>query len=123
MKSIAFRAPRLSGGCNAACQSTSASHCKCWGRGLGVRNEKKPTFQNGVDPAGSDFCRCAYKLCSERPGHDHRNGDRSVRRCCSRCESDRGQYRSEEHTSELQSRLHLVCRLLLEKKKLISVWP
>src|SRR2546422_5944331 len=27
--------------------------------------------------------------------------------------------RSEEHTSELQSRLHLVCRLLLEKKKLI----
>src|SRR5687768_18353987 len=27
------------------------------------------------------------------------------------------QERSEEHTSELQSRLHLVCRLLLEKKK------
>src|SRR5687768_18252653 len=31
-----------------------------------------------------------------------------ARICCSR---------SEEHTSELQSRLHLVCRLLLEKKK------
>src|SRR5687768_18273227 len=30
-----------------------------------------------------------------------------IRICC----------RSEEHTSELQSRLHLVCRLLLEKKK------
>src|SRR2546422_3675274 len=28
-----------------------------------------------------------------------------------------GRLRSEEHTSELQSRLHLVCRLLLEKKK------
>src|SRR2546429_6781771 len=28
-----------------------------------------------------------------------------------------GPIRSEEHTSELQSRLHLVCRLLLEKKK------
>src|SRR2546422_5655280 len=28
--------------------------------------------------------------------------------------------RSEEHTSELQSRLHLVCRLLLEKKKPVS---
>src|SRR5216684_6307238 len=28
-----------------------------------------------------------------------------------------GRRRSEEHTSELQSRLHLVCRLLLEKKK------
>src|SRR2546429_7220640 len=31
--------------------------------------------------------------------------------------------RSEEHTSELQSRLHLVCRLLLEKKKNISTRP
>src|SRR5687768_17698679 len=30
---------------------------------------------------------------------------------------DRDAARSEEHTSELQSRLHLVCRLLLEKKK------
>src|SRR2546422_4458341 len=31
-----------------------------------------------------------------------------------------GDVRSEEHTSELQSRLHLVCRLLLEKKKNIG---
>src|SRR2546422_3489008 len=31
--------------------------------------------------------------------------------------TDRVRCRSEEHTSELQSRLHLVCRLLLEKKK------
>src|SRR2546422_6295359 len=31
---------------------------------------------------------------------------------------DMQRQRSEEHTSELQSRLHLVCRLLLEKKKL-----
>src|SRR2546429_6757024 len=30
---------------------------------------------------------------------------------------DEEEERSEEHTSELQSRLHLVCRLLLEKKK------
>src|SRR2546422_6306122 len=30
--------------------------------------------------------------------------------------------RSEEHTSELQSRLHLVCRLLLEKKKKKDEW-
>src|SRR2546429_1143740 len=30
--------------------------------------------------------------------------------------------RSEEHTSELQSRLHLVCRLLLEKKNLLPVF-
>src|SRR2546422_8391068 len=31
--------------------------------------------------------------------------------------------RSEEHTSELQSRLHLVCRLLLEKKKKQIIQP
>src|SRR2546422_8531912 len=31
-----------------------------------------------------------------------------------------GRLRSGEHTSELQSRLHLVCRLLLEKKKKIA---
>src|SRR3712207_7451930 len=34
-----------------------------------------------------------------------------------RCEPDRVNIRSEEHTSELQSRQYLVCRLLLEKKK------
>src|SRR2546422_6040020 len=32
-------------------------------------------------------------------------------------------HRSEEHTSELQSRLHLVCRLLLEKKKMTASFP
>src|SRR2546422_3181241 len=32
-----------------------------------------------------------------------------------------GPPRSEEHTSELQSRLHLVCRLLLEKKKKTNI--
>src|SRR5687768_17924164 len=31
-------------------------------------------------------------------------------------------FRSEEHTSELQSRLHLVCRLLLEKKKTMELF-
>src|SRR2546429_7099435 len=37
-------------------------------------------------------------------------------RCSSASAAERA-FRSEEHTSELQSRLHLVCRLLLEKKK------
>src|SRR2546422_3473300 len=36
---------------------------------------------------------------------------------CSLHSCQRAHTRSEEHTSELQSRLHLVCRLLLEKKK------
>src|SRR2546422_2255846 len=34
--------------------------------------------------------------------------------------AEKEKFRSEEHTSELQSRLHLVCRLLLEKKKTIG---
>src|SRR5947209_11766759 len=38
-------------------------------------------------------------------------------------EPDAHQGRSEEHTSELQSRQYLVCRLLLEKKKQISPFP
>src|SRR2546422_9400227 len=44
-----------------------------------------------------------------------------VRPCPSICRGTRywRAMRSEEHTSELQSRLHLVCRLLLEKKKLL----
>src|SRR2546421_2203536 len=45
---------------------------------------------------------------------------RSSRRCSrasSHCGSRYGCARSEEHTSELQSRSDLVCRLLLEKKK------
>src|SRR2546429_7377223 len=38
-------------------------------------------------------------------------------RTCRIFKSSTNATRSEEHTSELQSRLHLVCRLLLEKKK------
>src|SRR6266550_6472924 len=41
----------------------------------------------------------------------------SPRRSSPSASSRLRQLRSEEHTSELQSRLHLVCRLLLEKKK------
>src|SRR6266702_6590852 len=43
---------------------------------------------------------------------------RLLRQDPERCEARRS--RSEEHTSELQSRGHLVCRLLLEKKKNIG---
>src|SRR5467141_5348925 len=38
-------------------------------------------------------------------------------RCWKRCATGCSRSRSEEHTSELQSHLNLVCRLLLEKKK------
>src|SRR3989449_6082450 len=62
-------------------------------------------------------------------GATRRRGDLECRRASGRVEPDEvtaGRHdaggrdlrpRSEEHTSELQSRLHLVCRLLLEKKK------
>src|SRR2546422_1979112 len=55
----------------------------------------------GADQTGE------YLAASEYPGRHHGSLHRDAAR--------RG--RSEEHTSELQSRLHLVCRLLLEKKK------
>src|SRR2546422_7456633 len=47
-----------------------------------------------------------------RPARDAGQDDQDARASVSRRAN-----RSEEHTSELQSRLHLVCRLLLEKKK------
>src|SRR5438309_8593408 len=49
---------------------------------------------------------------SAQPPHRGRGGRRSGRPPC-RPDLER----SEEHTSELQSQFHLVCRLLLEKKK------
>src|SRR6266436_7517591 len=53
-------------------------------------------FQSGAGPRSRDLPRAEQRRADARP------------RLC---------LRSEEHTSELQSRLHLVCRLLLEKKK------
>src|SRR2546428_9721217 len=49
---------------------------------------------------------------SLRASHDRAPGHRSIAR-----ENAASSARSEEHTSELQSRSDLVCRLLLEKKK------
>src|SRR2546429_2922499 len=46
-----------------------------------------------------------------------RSSSASTRRGLSAALVKHSRRRSEEHTSELQSRLHLVCRLLLEKKK------
>src|SRR2546422_11186729 len=46
---------------------------------------------------------------------------RITRVTCRKCKKTSPRRRSEEHTSELQSRLHLVCRLLLEKKKKLLI--
>src|SRR3712207_1211829 len=63
----------------------------------------------GVSPAGS------HKPNTSVP-QAYYNGSAGVRRLTT--ETGAGQWgRSEEHTSELQSRQYLVCRLLLEKKK------
>src|SRR5258708_23250189 len=51
----------------------------------------------------------------DRPNHDHQIRDRLARR--PGVAMTPREPRSEEHTSELQSPDHLVCRLLLEKKK------
>src|SRR2546422_2367771 len=55
----------------------------------------------------------------EHPRSDHRadGAAQRVRRGSRAMKTRLILVRSEEHTSELQSRLHLVCRLLLEKKK------
>src|SRR2546422_4284939 len=61
----------------------------------------------------------AYQLRAHR-AHEVRAqlGRRLVQAERQRRRGEEGRHlRSEEHTSELQSRLHLVCRLLLEKKK------
>src|SRR2546422_7181913 len=50
-------------------------------------------------------------------GVEHRELAGQLQRVIEDRQHGAGDHRSEEHTSELQSRLHLVCRLLLEKKK------
>src|SRR3989449_2042709 len=57
-------------------------------------------------------------LARRTAGDNHSVGGAAHRRDLVR-RSVPDSHRSEEHTSELQSRLHLVCRLLLEKKKKI----
>src|SRR5690554_7282346 len=54
-------------------------------------------------PASCSVVTLSRSMSHDPPARDHRQADRS-----------------EEHTSELQSRPHLVCRLLLEKKNISS---
>src|SRR5687768_18219663 len=77
----------------------------------------------------SDATRCRQGDCQYEAREPGQMGHRQVCRGRDRSRSSRDPgfkwcflqgARSEEHTSELQSRLHLVCRLLLEKKKKLS---
>src|SRR3712207_8981967 len=58
------------------------------------------------------------EAAGQRPGADQRRGPALVAGAAQQV----GQVRSEEHTSELQSRQYLVCRLLLEKKQSIILY-
>src|SRR3989338_1282593 len=63
-----------------------------------------------------------FPLAPQCPDHPHSRYSPSDLKACPqqsaiplRCEASGAGWRSEEHTSELQSQFHLVCRLLLEK--------
>src|SRR2546422_7837194 len=70
------------------------------------------TLFRSTSPRTADS-RARTNFARSRVGRD-RTLSSQVLRCRKRGSRN---VRSEEHTSELQSRLHLVCRLLLEKKK------
>src|SRR3712207_8033451 len=80
-------------------------------------------FRSGEDrPAGARR-PCESGRAGARASRDpHRESEAA----CARPRSDAPRARparSEEHTSELQSRQYLVCRLLLEKKKIYRILP
>src|SRR3989442_10658527 len=67
----------------------------------------------------------ALPICchADATARAHVKLSRAARRRLRRCAALVACSRSEEHTSELQSRPHLVCRLLLEKKKIALIFP
>src|SRR3712207_8502959 len=67
-----------------------------------------------------DLCHDCSLLCVVRSGSDDLLGGEVVHELL-RTVTLVGDLRSEEHTSELQSRQYLVCRLLLEKKNEICI--
>src|SRR5206468_10863544 len=76
-----------------------------------------PTSLGGPNPDTTNWDGYGYRIRLDANGVAHleeqdsgRDGPKRPKTWSSRC-------RSEEHTSELQSRSDLVCRLLLEKKK------
>src|SRR2546422_2006353 len=73
-------------------------------------------FRSQIVPAVVIVIAGADALSPTCPGHAGGRGHVSKRSVAVVLEQPADR-RSEEHTSELQSRLHLVCRLLLEKKK------
>src|SRR5687768_18121418 len=75
------------------------------------------TLFRSLEPATIDVHEIEVEIPAARRLVIGREDDVPSARSEKRGEVGATQIRSEEHTSELQSRLHLVCRLLLEKKK------
>src|SRR2546422_5366895 len=75
---------------------------------------KRPTHR-GIRKRRSSWSVIAEKYTAARTARKTRMRTSATRRTNQMTRA--AMKRSEEHTSELQSRLHLVCRLLLEKKK------
>src|SRR5438309_7464974 len=95
--------------------------------GLGHRRLAIIDLVTGDQPMVSDDGLIRITFNGEIYNFRELRRDLEARGAKFRTESDtevilRAYERSEEHTSELQSQFHLVCRLLLEKKKLSTAW-
>src|SRR5438477_5990775 len=84
-------------------------------RSLLIRAPKKQ-IASQLTPASATF----QTIDQRRKAFHARIAERAERRTRQPDDADERVKRSEEHTSELQSHVNLVCRLLLEKKKIKS---
>src|SRR5690625_7102673 len=79
-----------------------------------------PARAHAPTPTSTSTSTPSWRRILRTVGRDHDRGrsesERGAHRRRERDPLGPGDHRSEEHTSELQSRGHLVCRLLLEKK-------
>src|SRR2546422_3214404 len=96
--------------------TTSSFNCPWMSRHSRIRlKDRKCTRQASCSLRLDFLCSSASSKNFQSLSHERKSDLSSLKRFCASSAA-----RSEEHTSELQSRLHLVCRLLLEKKKKIS---
>src|SRR3712207_7571501 len=68
----------------------------------------------------AELHRLAGELMRLAPASDLAGAEVRLRQAMAIARRQNAKLRSEEHTSELQSRQYLVCRLLLEKKKILT---
>src|SRR5436305_6070351 len=83
------------------------------------RTDDRSRSANGPRPAGIARHSCGSGI--DRAGDSRPRHHRPLRHLWAWALERPARLKSEEHTSELQSRPHLVCRLLLEKKKVIII--